>query len=390
MYKQLFLIQLLMLFSIGSFAQNLVPNPGFEEFYNCPDKLSQFHNVINWYTPTIGNPDYFNNCKERKSDPFGVPYNVYGMQQPKDGNAYCGLVLHNAVNNRLVEYVQIKLDKPLNANSYYELSFYISLSDDSKFAINTVEACLSNDALSSNLWEPLLQMAQVRFSNAFVLDNKEEWVEVKSEFSAIGGEQFLSIGNFAHANQTVVKQLDDGDKLVAYYYLDKVHLKEIPKPVAPTVVETIIPENKNIKKKRRRNKKNRLGRKPNNIKKYNDSGLPSNVMSVDPVYFKYNSTELVTSSYPELDQLVELLNTYTAMGLVMRSHTDGSNAEKNNMELARERADAVVEYLLEHKISRNRMKVECLGSVKPVSNNKTVEGRQNNRRIEFLITRLPQ
>ncbi|MBT8195860.1 MAG: OmpA family protein [Bacteroidia bacterium] len=390
MLKQSFLIQLFVLCSLGLYAQNLVPNPGFEEFYNCPDKLSQFHNVINWYTPTIGNPDYYNNCKERKADPFGVPYNIYGVQQPKDGNGYCGLVLHNVVNNRLVEYVQIKLDKPLKANSHYQLSFYVSLSENSKFAINTVEACVSKDALNSNFWEPLLQMAQVRFSNTFVLDNKDEWVEVKANFSAEGGEQYLSIGNFAHANQTVVKQLEDGDKLVAYYYIDKVQLIEIPKPVEPFVAEVKEPDTKNVKKKRRRNKKNKLGRKPNNIKKNDDSGLPENVMSVDPVYFKYNSTELVTSSYPELDQLVELLNTYSAMGLIIRSHTDGSSKEKDNMQLARDRADAVVEYLLENNISRNRIKVECLGSANPVSNNQTVEGRQKNRRIEFLITRLPQ
>lgn len=390
MLKQLSILQLLMLLCISAFSQNLVPNPGFEEFYNCPDKLSQFHNVVNWYTPTIGNPDYYNNCKERKNEPFGIPYNVYGMQQPKSGNAYCGLVMYNGVNERLVEYVQIKLTKALTANAYYKLSFYISLSESSKFAINTVEASISNDAVNSNFWEPIIQKSIVRFSNTEVLENKETWTEVSAEFYATGGEQYVTIGNFALKTQSIIKQLDEGDKTVAYYYLDDVSLVEIPKPVK-TAVTTTATNNQVVGKSRKNRKKNnRLGRKPTNIKKKVDSSLPSNVMSVDPVYFKYNSTELLASSYPNLDELVELLNTYTAMGLTIKSHTDRSATELQNQNLSHDRADAIIEYLEAHNIDRNRITVKCMGGTNPTSNNTTASGRQMNRRIDFLITRLPQ
>ena len=375
---------------MGAISQNLVSNPGFEEFYNCPDKLSQYHNVVNWYTPTIGNPDYFNNCKERKNEPFGVPYNVYGTQQPRSGNAYCGFVLYNAVNNRLVEYVQIKLSKALQAKAYYKLSFYISLSESSKFAVNTVEACLSKETLSSNSWEPLFRKAIVRYSSSEVLENKVAWTEVSAEFYATGGEQYLTIGNFAMKTQSIIKQLEDGDKLVAYYYLDDVSLVEIPKPVKTAVAIAATNNQVDSKSRKNRKKKNRLGRKPSDIKKKVDASLPSNVMSVDPVYFKYNSTELLASSYPNLDELVELLNTYTAMGLTIKSHTDRSATELNNQNLSHDRADAIIEYLEAHNIDRNRIAVKCMGGTNPTSNNTTASGRQMNRRIDFLITRLPQ
>ena len=390
MYKQLSVLQLLMLLYVGAFSQNLVPNPGFEEFYNCPDKLSQFHNVINWYTPTIGNPDYFNNCKERKSEPYGVPHNVYGVQQPKSGNAYCGLVMYNAVNNRLVEYVQIKLTKALKANAYYKLSFFISLSDNSKFAINSVEACLNKEAINSNFLEPIIQQAIVRFSNTDVLDNKEDWTEVSAEFYATGGEQYVTIGNFAMKNQSIIKQLEYGGKSVAYYYLDEVKLIELPKPVETKQVASTANNEDLSQNRKKKKRKNRLGKKPENLKKKVDTNLPSNVMSVDPIYFKYNSTELKASSYPNLDELVELLNTYSAMGLVIKSHTDRSAIESNNHNLSHERADAVVEYLVAHNIDQNRITVKCMGTTNPVSNNTTASGRQMNRRVEFLITRLPQ
>ena len=88
------------------------------------------------------------------------------------------------------------------------------------------------------------------------------------------------------------------------------------KPVAHVIVQKTEPI-KTEKKKKRRKKKNRLGKKPKNLQKAKNSSLPSNVMSVDPVFFKYQSTELVAASHQNLDELTQLLQTYSAMGLVL-------------------------------------------------------------------------
>jgi OOP family OmpA-OmpF porin len=83
-------------------AQNLVPNPSFEDYNNCPSSISNgypiayspaYHNfptALYWVTPLITTPDYFNICDTTKQG-HGVPDNSAGFQIPHSGNAYAGM-----------------------------------------------------------------------------------------------------------------------------------------------------------------------------------------------------------------------------------------------------------------------------------------------------------
>jgi OmpA-OmpF porin, OOP family len=67
-------------------AQNLVPNPSFEQYDTCPDLLNQIQYAIGWNN--FGNtPDYYNAC----SQIMNVPNTQGGYQLAYDGNAYCGV-----------------------------------------------------------------------------------------------------------------------------------------------------------------------------------------------------------------------------------------------------------------------------------------------------------
>src|ERR1700740_2272350 len=77
---------------------NLIYNGDFEIYSSCPTGYSDPSQVPNyeinkcqgWTTPTYGTSDYFNICS---SNPFvGVPTNGLGIQQPYNGNAYCGFL----------------------------------------------------------------------------------------------------------------------------------------------------------------------------------------------------------------------------------------------------------------------------------------------------------
>src|SRR6187455_2453226 len=73
-------------------AQNLAPNPDFEDFSSCPDGLNipgnPNFNCIPWRTGSAGTPDYFNACANPND--IGVPDNIFGWQQAISGEAYTG------------------------------------------------------------------------------------------------------------------------------------------------------------------------------------------------------------------------------------------------------------------------------------------------------------
>src|ERR1051326_7833297 len=62
-------------------AQNLVPNPGFEEYDKCPGNISQFAYVKNWFEANKGTTDLFSIC-----NPLLVLKHA-----PHSGNAYAGI-----------------------------------------------------------------------------------------------------------------------------------------------------------------------------------------------------------------------------------------------------------------------------------------------------------
>ena len=73
------------------------------------------------------------------------------------------------------------------------------------------------------------------------------------------------------------------------------------------------------------------------------------------------------------------------MVIEIRGHTDSQGEHDYNIYLSRKRAKAVVEYLNENGISRSRTRYKGFGHTQPVAENDTDEGRQLNRRVEFLI-----
>jgi OOP family OmpA-OmpF porin len=124
-------------------AQNLVKNPSFEQFEQCPVKLGNLDaDVVQWSTPTLGSTDYFHSCSVH----MGTPKNFNGEQAAKFGSGYAGLYLYAPDDYR--EYLQGELITPLNKGERYELSFYISLAERSDFAIREFGVLFSDKPLN--------------------------------------------------------------------------------------------------------------------------------------------------------------------------------------------------------------------------------------------------
>ncbi len=107
--------------------------------------------------------------------------------------------------------------------------------------------------------------------------------------------------------------------------------------------------------------------------------------TLNRIFFEFDSDELLTASYVELNKLVEILSKKENLKIEIRGHTDDVGTNTYNRRLSNNRANAVYNYLYEQSINKNRMKYIGLGSREPIADNETEKGRAKNRRVEIII-----
>lgn len=114
---------------------------------------------------------------------------------------------------------------------------------------------------------------------------------------------------------------------------------------------------------------------------------PGNIIPLNNIFFDTGKAELRPESSPELDRLVTNLNEAPKMTIEVRGHTDNTGSNEINNKLSQDRADAVREYFISKGIEPDRIASKGLGESKPIATNDTEEGRQKNRRVEFVIVK---
>ena len=103
------------------------------------------------------------------------------------------------------------------------------------------------------------------------------------------------------------------------------------------------------------------------------------------IFFDFNKYELKPESFPELDRIIKFLYDNPSMEIEISGHTDNIGSDEYNNKLSYERANAVLNYLVSKFISASRLTAKGYGKTKPIATNDTEEGRQLNRRVEFII-----
>ena len=103
------------------------------------------------------------------------------------------------------------------------------------------------------------------------------------------------------------------------------------------------------------------------------------------LFFNVASSKLRTTSYDELERLVQTMKEYPKMVIQLNGHTDGQGSAARNAILSEHRARSVRNYLANHDIARNRIKVKGFGPKEPIASNETAAGRKLNRRVEFEV-----
>ncbi|HMK18630.1 MAG TPA: OmpA family protein [Chitinophagaceae bacterium] len=104
------------------------------------------------------------------------------------------------------------------------------------------------------------------------------------------------------------------------------------------------------------------------------------------IYFHTNKATLQEISYESLNQLADILNKYPNAKLTIEGHTDNTGSNAYNLTLSKNRAQAVVDYLVSKGIAASRLNAVGYGEDKPVTTNDAAEGRTLNRRVELILT----
>jgi len=106
---------------------------------------------------------------------------------------------------------------------------------------------------------------------------------------------------------------------------------------------------------------------------------------VKNIHFESGKAYLRKESLNILDRIIDQMNRNKGIKLEVRGHTDSRGSDDYNKKLSERRADAVVEYMIKHGISPERLTAVGMGEDKPVADNNTAKGRSKNRRTEFFV-----
>ncbi|MCC6251873.1 MAG: PD40 domain-containing protein [Bacteroidia bacterium] len=105
------------------------------------------------------------------------------------------------------------------------------------------------------------------------------------------------------------------------------------------------------------------------------------------IFFETASYQLKDESKIELQKLINFLNLNKGVSVEISGHTDNVGDNKQNQILSENRAKAVYDYLINNKITQQRLSYKGYGNTMPIDDNNTESGRANNRRTEFMIVK---
>ena len=222
------IIGALTIFSICCNSQiqyNMVSNYSFEINSNCAVSTGG-EGADSWYSPLVGNGakySYFNSCTTQFC--CGVPSNTFGggWQCARTGNAYSNAFFssNNGLNNRV--YIQTKLLDSLKINHCYYIEFYVNLFNNSTYANNNISLLVGDTGILyyKGKYAPAIPQIQL-YGNPIITDTLS-WVRVGGVYTAHGGEQYITIGDFwddAHTDTIQVNKIMGG--YPAAYCIDDV------------------------------------------------------------------------------------------------------------------------------------------------------------------------
>ncbi len=335
-----YLLALLCLYTGSTLlAQNLVSNPGFEQYDSLPTTTGIFGATVGNHWTAYGPADFFH---QKAAVDASIPYNRLGYQKAHSGEAYAGFCI---TKGTAPEFLHTVLTQPLEAGKQYCIQLFISRGDRSVDQASTLGVYFSPAPPDKKIVRTTQTKPQVFFRNKEGHRDTTNWVRLSNTYTAKGGEQSMTIGCF---HRLGIKDV--------HYYVDDVSVVPIENELT-------------------------CGNPfDNNVPTKSGTGF-----ILENVLFAHDSHQLFPQSYEELDKLVALMQSKPKLNIEIGGHTDNNGNEAHNQPLSENRAKAVVAYLTSKGIDGKRLSHKGYGSEQPIASNKSSYGRQQNRRVEFKV-----
>lgn len=359
--KTFLTILIFIIFPIVLPAQNLVPDPGFEIMQKTPSKDDNgIRCTSNWVNAVLTGGDYYNTAAKSKILGVGAPRNIFGYQQPHSGNGYAGI----CIQKDMVEYVETKLTSPLKKGQTYLIEFYICRAEHRLHHVDEFGVLFTTKMLWGAEKTGISIKPPVDFVNPNGYKDTKKWTKLSATYTAEGSETVIILGHFNYDKKKRTKGK-------AHYYIDDVS-------IIPVNDETNISANTEEIKP--------LETRPDSIPKVLSPKLGETI-TLKNIFFEINKSELLPKSFFELDKLVQYLTTSSNTTIKISGHTDNTGNEDQNKILSEARAKSVAEYLIAKGIEKRRISFIGYGGTKPIATNDTDNGKQQNRRVEFVINK---
>lgn len=388
-FRNLILSAVLMCFGLLSFAQdddkvsqNLVTNGDFEKVETRTLKklggLDEF--VEGWFSATHENADIFS--RETRSEDIQIPTNAFGVQEDKNsGNQYAGFRAYAPNGKASRSYIEAPIRSQLEKGKMYCVKFDVSLSDLSKYAVNYIGAYLPNKRYIQKNTGAIIEEPMVKDRANQVIKNMDDWQTICGTYIAKGGENHIVIGCFGLDDKLKTEKVKRPRGIVgtqnyeAYYYVDNIEVTEIraksqcecgagqaPKPdiiYSKTVATT-------------------------------DDMTDSDIVRATDIYFASLKDDINAIAKRDLNNIVEILKKNPSMKLEVVGHCDNDEAKEGQVNsiyqnLGKQRADRVVEYLIEQGISQLRVVPATKENTMPANTRPTPMSIAQNRRVEFNV-----
>jgi hypothetical protein len=210
----------------SSGGQNLVPNPGFEQYDTCPSNFGQWIYVTDWDSPYTMSADYFNGCAGGSI--CGYPLNHFGYQYPAEGEAYMGLATFGHASPFYREILTTELIDPLQVGVPVYVSFAASCGGFGSWPYNSARWKARGPGVKFFVdlpvdWFDYLYPNSAAVGMTAVLSDTASWQTIGGWYTPDSAYRYIAIANFFEDSLSWPSVLDtNGLWSQAYAFIDQV------------------------------------------------------------------------------------------------------------------------------------------------------------------------
>lgn len=383
----------------NSFGQNLIPNPSLEDENTC-QKYQELCAPKAWRSNTLKAFLYYDYKVSRQDE---------SVTKPAHGSRCISLRMFNTGRKMDRSYVQVPFLCQLEKGKKYKLQFQFL---SKTYFVNSFEIFMADTLVVTKKNDPIFEKSpQIKFE--FPKPYKpNKWITLETIYEATGNEIGMILGNFKRDDKTVISLLQKKkrrDRTIrrVYHYFDNFSLTPLEKINSDCDLE------KNREHIYADSVRHSIIQHPHsiqNIKVFSPAleisqpdsfpDIPifqkveisqseiifdKKIFTLPNILFENNSDILLPIAYNSLDDLIVYLVDNRNFKIKITGHTDNIGKTYTNQTLSEKRAQSVANYLISNGIHILTINTLGKGESQPISSNKTSEGQQLNRRVEFEI-----